>query len=117
MVPGLRDLVLPIVAARLDRIQVRSRCSTPGAARGNTWSASRPGVRAVGLELMPEAFEFLRRRGLDGVARGSVCRVPFPASAFDLVVSTDVVCCIELPGDVAATRELARVLKPGGRPC
>jgi SAM-dependent methyltransferase len=71
-------------------------------------------ARAFGLELAPEAFRFLRSRGLENVALGSVCRMPFPDGSFDAVISTDVVSCLEPPGERPALRELARVLKPGG---
>lgn len=40
-------------------------------------------------------------------------RLPFEDASFDTVVSTLVLCSVESPG--AATREIARVLKPDGR--
>ncbi|MBY0396020.1 MAG: class I SAM-dependent methyltransferase [Thermoleophilia bacterium] len=70
--------------------------------------------RAFGLEFAAEAFRFLRSRGVDRVARGSVCRLPFADGAFDAVVSADVLCCVGAPGDLEALREFRRVLRPGG---
>ena len=70
--------------------------------------------RSVGLELSPDAFPFLRRRGLENVVRGSVVRMPFPDETFDLVVSNDVLCCVETPGDLHALLEMGRVLRTGG---
>ena len=111
---GLRDLVLSYVAAgtagRASALVLDAGCGT-----GKHLEAlAGLRVRAVGLELATEAFRFLRDRGLDNVARASICRIPFPDGSFDLVLSTDVVCCVEPPGDRAALRELARVLQPGG---
>lgn len=112
---GLRDLVLPFVAARAKEQGGAVAVLDAGCGTGKHLDALRKmGTEALGVELAPAAFEFLRRRGLDGVARASISRVPFPDQSFDVVLSTDVVCCIEPPGDGEALRELARVLKPGG---
>jgi SAM-dependent methyltransferase len=73
------------------------------------------GHDAKGVELAPEAFPFLARRGLTDVTRGSVTALPCPDAAFDLVVSADVVCCLEPPDAAKALGEFARVLVPGGR--
>src|SRR5262249_40616432 len=48
------------------------------------------------------------------VVRGDVGRLPFADAAFDAVLSLDVLYHIAAPGDLAALREIARVLKPGG---
>lgn len=112
---GLRDLLLPIVAERAKGQGGAVAILDAGCGTGKHLDAlRRMGTEALGVELAPSAFEFLRRRGLDGVARASIGRVPFPDQSFDVVLSTDVVCCIEPPGDGEALRELARVLKPGG---
>lgn len=65
-------------------------------------------------ELDPRARERARRAGLfvdhvHGVAEA----LPLPDGAFDTVVVTFVMC--SLPDPVSATRELARVLAPGGQ--
>ena len=69
---------------------------------------------ARGVELAPEAFPFLARRGLANVVRGSITELSFPDTSFDLVVSADVACCVGPPGDAKAFAEMARVLAPGG---
>lgn len=111
---GLRDLILPYARPRRGE-PAPALVLDAGCGTGKHLEAfAREATRAVGLELSTEAFGFLRQRGLDNVARASVCRVPFADATFDLVISTDVVCCVEPPGDHAAVVELARVLKPGG---
>ena len=67
--------------------------------------------RVVGLELEPLAavagLEFGRP-----IACADITRIPFPDSVFDLAVSFDVMQVIE--PDMAAVREMARVVRPGG---
>ncbi|MDW8326428.1 MAG: class I SAM-dependent methyltransferase [Anaerolineales bacterium] len=48
------------------------------------------------------------------VARASVLAAPFPSQTFHLVVSFEVIYHRAVPDDVAALREFARVLRPGG---
>jgi SAM-dependent methyltransferase len=72
---------------------------------------------AIGIDVSTEALRFCRQRGLDErcAFEGSVLDLPFDDRAFDLVVSFDVICCID-PGDQPrAFAELARVVRPGGR--
>jgi SAM-dependent methyltransferase len=69
---------------------------------------------AYGVDLAPQAMRFCRRRGLSTVAQGSVLALPYPDRTFDLVTSFDVIYHLDVADDVAALRELARVLRPGG---
>jgi SAM-dependent methyltransferase len=66
---------------------------------------------AVGFELEPLAaaagHEFGRH-----IACADITRIPFPDSVFDLAVSFDVFQVLE--PDVAAVREMARIVRPGG---
>lgn len=109
---GLRDLVLAEVA-RLARGRGPLTILDAGCGTGKILELCRR-HRAFGLELFQEAFRFLRRRGLSNVARASIVHVPFADASFDLVVSLDVLCCLDPPGDRDSLRELGRVLKPGG---
>jgi SAM-dependent methyltransferase len=70
--------------------------------------------RAWGFDLTWTGLEVARASGLRRVARAGAAAVPFPAAAFDIVTSFDVLYC--LPGEIehAAVREMWRVLKPGG---
>jgi SAM-dependent methyltransferase len=70
--------------------------------------------RPVGLEYDVTAVSLCGRRhpGVP-VLRGDLCRLPFAAASFDLVMSTDVIEHIE--DDVGACREMGRVLVPTGR--
>jgi SAM-dependent methyltransferase len=69
---------------------------------------------AYGIDLSPLAMALASRRRLPGLARSSVLRLPFPAARFDLVTSYDVIYHLDVSDDVAALREMRRVLRPGG---
>jgi SAM-dependent methyltransferase len=82
-----------------------------------------PGGRAVGIDMTPEMVELARRnaaRRLEGGAHDNVefhlatiDRLPLADASADVVISN---CVINLaPDKQAVFREMARVLKPGGR--
>jgi SAM-dependent methyltransferase len=70
--------------------------------------------RAWGVDFSPVAVQFCRRRALGTVAQASVLTLPFPDRAFGLVTSFDVIYHASVVDDVAALREMRRVLRPGG---
>ena len=79
-----------------------------------------PASVAEVLSLGPEAALHpyaSRRASLRGMrlshVTGDAGRLPFPAARFDTVVCTLVLCTV--PEPARAVRELARVLRPGGR--
>lgn len=71
--------------------------------------------RAIGIDISEQAIAFCRKRGIpvDRTLMASLTDLPFPERLFDLVFSFDVIC--NIPDDVAAMAQVARVLKPGGR--
>lgn len=69
----------------------------------------------IGLDLSPLAVQLAQRRLPAHVACGSVVELPFRNAAFDLVTSFDVLYHRAVGDEVAALRETARVLQPGGR--
>jgi ubiquinone/menaquinone biosynthesis C-methylase UbiE len=78
-----------------------------------------PGAEMVGIDISPKMLDRAERRR---VALGSrvelrrmdVTRLDFPDAAFDAAVATFVFCVLPDEQQVAALRELARVVKPGG---
>jgi SAM-dependent methyltransferase len=66
----------------------------------------------TGVELSATSAEIARKRGSGEVIEGSVLEMPFEVGRFDLAVSLDVI--EHLEDDLAALRELRRVVKPGG---
>jgi SAM-dependent methyltransferase len=86
-----------------------------GCGTGGTTVRLRRYGRVVGLDLVWEALRPAADRGLDGhLVRGSVERLPFPAAAFDVATSFEVVYHLGVASDELALAELRRVLKPSG---
>src|SRR5215211_7132259 len=78
-----------------------------------------PTGRAFGLDMTDEMLELAGRNAAEaGVTnvefiRGTIEAVPLPAASIDVVISN---CVVNLAADKAAVfREIARVLRPGGR--
>jgi SAM-dependent methyltransferase len=68
----------------------------------------------TGLDWSDLALELAAARGSAWLVRGSVAELPFAPASFDLATSFEVLYHRAVPDDVAALRELARVLRPGG---
>ena len=81
-------------------------------------AAASRGAEATGVDPDPAMLAAARTRAdKDGITaaflEGRIERLPFPDAAFDVVVSITVLCFV--PDASAAVREMARVLRPGGR--
>jgi SAM-dependent methyltransferase len=66
----------------------------------------------TGVELSQTSVEIARSRGAGEVIAGSVLDVPLPDDSFELAVTLDVI--EHLEDDLAALRELRRLVAPGG---
>lgn len=81
------------------------------------WIGPAGGLDIVDLqqEMLDETMRRARERGLGNVtpARADARELPYPDESFDAVVLVTVLG--EIPDQLAAVREFARVLKPGGR--
>lgn len=67
----------------------------------------------TGLDSHDLAIAYCESKGLGTVHRGDICALPFADGDFDFVISTDVIEHVD--DDAAALRELARVLRAGGK--
>ena len=70
--------------------------------------------RVTGVDIAGEAVALARRRGLGRLVRGSIGALPLRSESFDLVTSFDVLYHLGVEDDLAALRELHRVLRPRG---
>jgi SAM-dependent methyltransferase len=84
------------------------------------WAAQQTGARLIGIDLSPAGVELAGRRaaemGLSEQASfrvGDVTATGLPDSSCDAAMSLDVLPFV--PDKVAAAREAARILRPGGR--
>jgi SAM-dependent methyltransferase len=120
--------VLTVRSARLAALGLGlgARVLDAGAGFGrHAFELARQGARVVALDYasdevvgtrdtfagMVTAGEIPAERHV-GVLRGDATRLPFASSAFDAVVTSEVL--EHIPDDVAAITELVRVLRPGG---
>lgn len=83
-----------------------------GCGTGNNMSLLAPYGRPFGFDLTPRGVAYARAAALP-VVRADITRIPYASHTFDVVTSFDVLPCV--PDDRQAVREMARVLKPGGR--
>jgi SAM-dependent methyltransferase len=68
----------------------------------------------VGVDLVWEALEPARGRGLSALARASIEQLPFGNASFDVATSFEVVYHLGVASDMSALIEIRRVLKTGG---
>jgi SAM-dependent methyltransferase len=106
-----RRNVLERVIADL-HLPARARILDAGCGSGrNMVELARHGT-VTGVELSDTSVCLARERGAGEVVEGSVLEMPFEADSFDLAASLDVI--EHLDDDLAALRELRRVMAPGG---
>ena len=67
-----------------------------------------------GIELSWRGVRFAHERGLPRLIRGSVANLPHADATFDVVLSFDVLYCLDAAAEQDAVREMFRVLRPGG---
>jgi SAM-dependent methyltransferase len=106
-----RRRVLERVISQL-RLPARARILDAGCGSGrNMVEFARHGV-VTGVELSETSVSLARERNSGEVIEGSVLEMPFAADSFELAASLDVI--EHLEDDLAALRELRRVVAPGG---
>jgi SAM-dependent methyltransferase len=111
---ALRGLVSRAVAEEACRLGRPPRLLDAGAGTGGMLARLAGVGEVYGVEIASEGLAFCRERGLVRLVRGSVTDLPFHQGTFDIALSLDVLYHQAVPDDVAAARELGRVLRPGG---
>jgi len=71
-------------------------------------------LNVVPLDLGWEGLQYAHSMGVRNAVQGDLASLPFPAAAFDLVMSLDVLVHFPRGEEHLAARELTRVLAPGG---
>jgi SAM-dependent methyltransferase len=69
---------------------------------------------AYGFDLTWNGLDLGHKMGRRHIARASIAAIPFPDERFDLATSFDVFQCLPDAVELAAIREMSRVLRPGG---
>ncbi len=115
-----RRLILDAGCGTGGNLRAIEEASTfPGGHPGSDGMRSGPPLNqgAIGLDLSPIALGLARGRVGSPLVRGSVLALPFRDQSFDLALCADVLYHVEVRDDLAALRELRRVLRPGGLLC
>jgi SAM-dependent methyltransferase len=110
---GMRALSFALLDPALPAAGERPRLLDAGCGTGGNLVRLAERGRALGVDVSVDALSLARTRGVD-VARASLLALPFPDGAFDVVTCFDVLYHRWVADDLAATRELVRVLRPGG---
>ena len=110
---GTRRVIVSALERALGPRLPGARVLDLGCGTGFTLTRLPESVRSVGLDYSPAALAFARRRASSSaLVRGSAYALPFADASFDAVLALDVL--EHLDDDLAAARELRRVLAPGG---
>jgi SAM-dependent methyltransferase len=111
---GLRTLLKSLLKHNLTTAPRDTLILDAGCGTGANLEMLQKYGRAIGIDIASEAIGFCQARGIpkDRLAAASVTDLPFAHDTFDFAVSFDVIC--NIPDDVSAFAQVARVLKPGG---
>lgn len=113
---GFRAFVTPLLRRAADRTRDGGvpRLLDCGCGTGANLTLLNRFGRAYGFDLSPTGLRIARQSGRALTARASVDAAPFPAGAFDVVTSFDVLYSLDDRTERAAIAEMYRLLKPGG---
>ena len=90
-----------------------ARVLEAGCGSGQTLALFSRGCETVGLDISPAALGLARKNCTDPLL-GSIFSIPFCDNSFDLVYNSGVIEHFPYPANIAALREMGRVLKPSG---
>jgi SAM-dependent methyltransferase len=107
---GRRSVLEGVIAGL--RLPARARILDAGCGSGRNMIELALHGTVTGVELSDTSVALAREREAGEVVEGSVLDMTFAADSFDLAVSLDVI--EHLDDDLAALRELRRVVAPGG---
>ena len=72
------------------------------------------GFQTVGIDSAGEALRLSTSRGIRDLVQASIEQIPCRTGTFDLLVSLDVLSCLDVEQTRRAFGEMRRVIKPGG---
>jgi SAM-dependent methyltransferase len=111
---GMRRVAEALLRQRFNGRRGALAVLDAGCGTGGNSAHLRAYGRVTGIDFSSDALQLAAERPGLRLARASVEALPFADESFDLVLSKDVLCHHGVARDVAAVREFARVLRPGG---
>jgi SAM-dependent methyltransferase len=110
---GFKRFVAPLVRQATAGLR-NPRLLDAGAGTGANLIFLRRFGTPYGLELHWRGLQFAHDRGLPRLAQGTVTALPYVTASIDVVLSFDVLYCLDERAEGAAISEMYRVLRPGG---
>ncbi len=110
---GLRAIIFEFLGKYLPQDK-EIRILDAGCGTGGVLQYLKNYGEAFGIDISGTALGFCKRRKLLNLLRASASDIPFKSEAFDVVVSTDVICHFQVKNDIEALKEIHRVLKKNG---
>jgi SAM-dependent methyltransferase len=110
---GFKRFVAPLLTQATAGLS-HPRLLDAGCGTGANLTLARQYGTPFGLELQWRGLQFGRGRGIPRLTQGSVTALPIASSSLDVVLSFDVLYCLQPPEEHAAIAEMYRVLRPGG---
>jgi SAM-dependent methyltransferase len=110
---GFRWFVTPLIRQALDG-RPHARILDSGCGTGANLEFLAQFGAPYGFDLTETGLRIGRDNGRRRLARATVTAAPFPANAFDLVTSFDVLYSLQEREEMAAIAEMFRVTRPGG---
>ena len=110
---GLRRFMAPLLE-QAARGVAAPRILDCGCGTGHNLGMLRRYGRSIGIDVTWSGLSYAHGRGERAVAQATATRLPFPAAAFDVVTSFDVIYALGDSDEREALAEMFRVLKPGG---
>jgi SAM-dependent methyltransferase len=109
---GMRELVF----SQIERMESERKSPSildTGCGTGKVLEACKD-FRAYGIDISEEALRFCNLRKLNNILQASICDIPFKNGSFDMVISLDVIVCMDIEHDMKIFNELYRALRRNG---
>lgn len=111
---GMRAILFRLLDQHLEGRQI-SRMLEAGCGTGYLSRLMQErGWPLVAMDISADGLRYARGLGVERAVQADITRLPFASSAFDLVMSIDVIAHLPRPLEFDAVSELVRVLRPGG---
>jgi ubiquinone/menaquinone biosynthesis C-methylase UbiE len=110
---GFKRFVVPLLEEAMDG-RVNLRLLDAGCGTGANLPLLQRYGTPFGLELFSRGLRFAQQRGQQRLVQGSVTHLPLTGSCIDIVLSFDVLYCLETTAEQMSLQEMYRVLRPGG---